>query len=236
MGLSGLEPRLSPIVTGGRMTTPQATVPPINLIGQVFGRLTVMSYFKDQKDKKTIWICKCMCGKETRVNTYHLTHGNSRSCGCLRDENTIARTTTHGQSRVLATTAEYRIWAAMKTRCNNPKFKDYNLYGGRGIRVCREWENSFEEFFDYMGPRPDSTMSIDRYPDTNGNYEPGNVRWATPHEQVINRRKRTHCKRGHVLSDDNVYIDKRHGGRTCKICRAITSSAYDKLHPDRKKW
>jgi hypothetical protein len=222
-----------PALEAVTVTTPQSTVPSIDLIGQVFGRLTVISWSRD-KEYKVVWICKCTCGKETKVNTYHLQHGKSRSCGCLRDELTASRTT-HGQSRVLATTAEYRTWSSMKRRCNNPNTLDWPLYGGRGVRVCREWEDSFEAFFNYIGKRPNSTMSIDRYPDTNGNYEPGNVRWATPSEQIRGRRQRTHCKRGHALSDDNVYIDHRHGGRICKTCRAMTSAAYDKSHPHRKK-
>ncbi len=79
--------------------------------------------------------------------------------------------------------SEYRAWSSMLTRCSNPKFKDWNLYGGRGITVCESWMRSFEAFFAVVGPRPSRLHSLDRWPNGNGNYEPGNVRWATAKEQ-----------------------------------------------------
>lgn len=82
---------------------------------------------------------------------------------------------------------EYRAWAGMKTRCLNPEFKDWNLYGGRGITVCPKWSSSFVEFFRDMGPRPSPLHSLDRK-DSDGNYEPGNCRWATAIEQRHNQR------------------------------------------------
>lgn len=82
---------------------------------------------------------------------------------------------------------EYRNWQAMKTRCNDVSDP---LYGGRGIQVCERWRNSFAAFLSDMGRRPSSSHSIDRFPNTSGNYEPGNCRWATPTEQAKNRRKR----------------------------------------------
>lgn len=78
---------------------------------------------------------------------------------------------------------EYRVWSSMLTRCCNPKFKDWHLYGGRGITVCEEWMRSFAAFFQHVGPRPSRQHSIDRFPNGDGNYEPGNVRWATASEQ-----------------------------------------------------
>lgn len=90
----------------------------------------------------------------------------------------------HGLRR----TPEYGIWSGMKTRTTNLKCPEYSYYGGQGVRVCDEWIDDFAAFYNYVGPRPTSKHSIDRYPDPNGNYEPGNVRWATKVEQMLNRR------------------------------------------------
>lgn len=92
--------------------------------------------------------------------------------------------TTHGMSR----TPEHRAWAKMKERCFNPNNKDWHIYGGRGITVCERWRNSFEAFFEDMGLKPSPRHSLDRYPDQDGNYEPGNVRWATARQQALNLR------------------------------------------------
>lgn len=84
---------------------------------------------------------------------------------------------------------EYATWTGMKSRCSNPNETGYANYGGRGISVCAEWRHDFQAFFEYMGPKPDPSYSIDRI-DVDGNYEPGNVRWATPKEQANNKRPR----------------------------------------------
>jgi hypothetical protein len=91
---------------------------------------------------------------------------------------------THGLSHCLA----YESWSQMKQRCYNPKDPSFSDYGGRGIRVCERWRNSFENFLKDMGPRPSTGYSIDRFPNTNGNYEPDNCRWAIPKQQNRNRR------------------------------------------------
>lgn len=94
----------------------------------------------------------------------------------------------HGQNPRSGETSEYRIWCGLKYRCYNKNCKEYYLYGGRGITICDEWFNSFQRFFDDMGKKPSSKHSLDRYPNQNGNYEPGNCRWATSMEQGRNKR------------------------------------------------
>ena len=134
-----------------------------------------------------MWHCRCDCGNNGIVKTQTLCKQQSRSCGCLRIELAKVRMrkfmTKHGQSR----TRIYKIWTQMRQRCSNPRATGYEKYGGRGIAVCKEWEESFEVFVEDMGPRPTTRHSLDRK-ENNGNYEPGNVRWATSQEQLNNRR------------------------------------------------
>lgn len=159
------------------------------LIGQRFGRLVVVKRVANNKRGQARWLCKCDCGQSCERNSYNLRAGVTKSCGCLRKEMgaTLGRSTrTHGHASSRSLT--YNTWTKMKDRCNNPKHTKWRLYGGRGITVCDRWMNSFEDFLADMGERPPG-MSIDRYPDKDGNYEPGNCRWATLEQQNQNRRK-----------------------------------------------
>lgn len=155
-----------------------------DLGGQSFGRLTVLDLASPSSTGLTRWNVRCDCGKGATTNAASLKRGAALSCGCLRIERAKVANTRHG----MASSPEHKAWRQIKTRCTNPNTPQYADWGGRGIRMCEEWSDSFEAFFAYVGPRPSPSHSIDRFPDNDGNYEPGNVRWATRLEQNQNRR------------------------------------------------
>lgn len=162
----------------------------IDLTGQVFCRLTVLSRaLRNTMHNRTCWECQCICGTLVTVAGSRLRSGNTRSCGCIHKEQLRKRQTTHGATRHGRWIPEYNSWVHMIQRTTNPRHKNWNHYGGRGISMCTEWRHSFAAFFAHVGPKPTPQHSIDRI-NVNGHYEPGNVRWATPKEQTQNRRKR----------------------------------------------
>jgi len=154
----------------------------IDLKKKRFGKLVIIDKSKKQdKFGNMYWWCQCDCGKSTYVSTGNLKSGNTKSCGCLNREKGSKKRIKHGMAR----TRIYKVWFAMKNRCQNPNVWNYERYGGRGIRVCDRWQNFINFWFD-MGDRPEGT-TLDRK-DNEGNYEPGNCRWATPKEQQQNMR------------------------------------------------
>lgn len=151
-----------------------------NLVGQEFGNLVVKGMVR-YSNSGVKWVCVCKCGNSTTVRASNLKAGSVQSCGCLRRDHCKTMSYKHGHHK----SAEYQSWRSMLKRCLNPKTAGYRYWGGRGISVCDRWM-IFENFLFDMGPRPPGT-TLDRI-DVEGNYEPGNCRWATLHEQIRNRR------------------------------------------------
>ncbi len=155
-------------------------------VGQRFGRLLVVGRApidENLKNRGARWLCVCDCGAEAIVRADRLRASSSRSCGCLSRDTAIAVHTRHG----MCASREYCAWVNMRRRCSDPTTRHWKNYGGRGIRVCTQWEGSFEAFIDCVGSSPGRGYELDRIDNDKG-YEPGNVRWATKAENNANRR------------------------------------------------
>lgn len=164
----------------------------ITPVGTLFDRLTVIGDggfvpSGSSSLRSSVSHCKCVCGSEVTVRNADLNSGHTTSCGCRRKAVAAARSTTHGQSGVGKATREYISWQGILVRTTNPNRKDWMDYGGRGIKVCDRWLNSFENFYEDMGAKPSPKHSLDRI-NNDGDYCKENCRWATRDEQSNNKR------------------------------------------------
>lgn len=168
-----------------------------DLTGGLFGRLTVTSFSHKDKFGLPVWNVLCSCGKEKQVSSTNL-RGSTKSCGCLRRESSANRLTTHG----LSLTKTYKIWKGMISRCYYPMATGYANYGGRGIKVCDSWRDSYQNFLSDMGECEDG-FSINRI-DFDGPYSPDNCTWSDIKTQNTNKRNNrevTHLGETLCISD-----------------------------------
>jgi hypothetical protein len=160
-----------------------------DLTGQVSGRLTAR--WPVGRRHQTYWLCSCSCGKLVVVVSTNLS-GYTKSCGCIKKEQVLDRNKSMSKHGACGS-REYVSYISAKARCNNPKNDNFVWYGGRGIRFLFK---DFQEFIEHIGPRPDG-MSLDRI-NADGNYEPGNVRWADAQTQRLNQRPGTRKRKEQI--------------------------------------
>ena len=157
-----------------------------NRVGEKYGRLTIISFDKIVDKKKYYWNCQCECDNIKSIIYISLITGTTKSCGCLNKELMKDRFKTHGYTSNHKKLSEYYVWQNMINRCYRVKDKNYHRYGGRGIIVCQDWLDSFENFINDMGVKPNKKDTLDRI-NNDGNYEKSNCRWVSMSVQGNNK-------------------------------------------------
>jgi hypothetical protein len=182
----------------------------IDLTGKNFGRLTVLK-LAEVRNWISYWLCKCRCGNTTIVYGGSLKDGVTQSCGCLIKES-MSRIGKTNKIHGMSFTQFHKIWHMMKQRCLNPNAANYPLYGGRGIKVCDRWleflnfkEDLYESYLKHVEEFGEDNTSLDRWPNNDGDYKVGNIRWATKHEQNLHTRVSTKTEN----YDDHMYWKRR---------------------------
>lgn len=191
----------------------------LNLCGLRFGRLVAIKRVENSKSGKAKWLCRCDCGNEKIIFATNLVRGLTHSCGCLNKEIVADRFSKHH----LSENTLYKTWSNMKKRCINPKSTSFNLYGGRGIRVCDEWLSDFTAFYEWaISSGYQDSLTIDRI-DVNGNYCPENCRWVDRLTQANN------CRTNHYLTYNGVTKTISEWARTIGVSDSVIRQRISKL-------
>ena len=179
-----------------------------DLSGLRFGRLKADYPCSRNSLGRIMWSCTCECGGHVECQVGNLMSGHTKSCGCLQQESRSNTKMKHGATAGGRCTTEFKSWSGAISRCENLRNSRYHRYGGRGIRVSREWRVSFEAFLSDMGPKPTPSASLDRI-DNDGPYSVENCRWATPKQQSDNRSSVLPVMR----SDGEIFASASEAGR-----------------------
>lgn len=189
-------------------------VAPIDVSGERYGRLTAVRRIAP-KNGKTFWLFRCDCGKDYEARLENVRHSHTRSCGCQKTESIRQRSLRHGHQTERKESRTLKSYRHAKSRCENVNDPKFPLYGGRGIKMCKQWAEDFSTFLADMGECP-LGRTLDRV-DVDGHYEPRNCRWATPMQQARTR-------------SDNVLVE--HDGQTMvlKDYASLMGVSYKALH------